>query len=223
MLTGYVIWIGSAPRASYTQVITDLDSLGWRVHHVYQCVFLVFEGDELNEVCGAHADVYINDAFSTAHRAHASTEAIPRLLPSAAGFLMESELNALNAALNTPQRPVVAIVGGSKISTKLSVLNNIVKKVDGTQELQIALAGFNKDDIEVAVEKSVLSVSVSNSVDESHTEYVHRGIAQRTFARNWELSEDTKVTDVIYIDGLLRVTLMQEIPEEQKRKVLTIS
>ena len=100
---------------------------------------------------------------------------------------------------------------------------NIVKKIDGSQELQIALAGFNKDDIEVAVEKSVLSVSVSNTVDESHTEYVHRGIAQRAFARNWELSEDTKVTDVVYTDGLLRVTLMQEIPEEQKRKVLPIS
>ena len=100
---------------------------------------------------------------------------------------------------------------------------NIVKKIDGSQELQIALAGFNKDDIEVAVEKSVLSVSVSNSEDETHTEYVHRGIAQRTFARNWELSEDTKVTDVVYTDGLLRVTLMQEIPEEQKRKVLPIS
>lgn len=100
---------------------------------------------------------------------------------------------------------------------------NIVKRLDGTQELQIALAGFNKDDIEVAVEKSVLSVSVSNSDDENHTEYVHRGIAQRTFARNWELSEDTKVTDVTYADGLLRITLMQEIPEEQKRKVLPIS
>jgi len=100
---------------------------------------------------------------------------------------------------------------------------NIVKRLDGAQELQIALAGFNKDDIEIAVEKSVLSVSVSKVNDEEYTEYVHKGIAQRTFARNWELSDDTKVTDVVYTDGLLRVTLEQEIPEEHKRKVLPIS
>lgn len=82
------------------------------------------------EKLAEHADVYINDAFSTAHRAHASTEAVAHILPSAAGFLMESELNALNAALDKPQRPAVAVVGGAKISTKLNVLNNIVKKVD---------------------------------------------------------------------------------------------
>ena len=100
---------------------------------------------------------------------------------------------------------------------------NIVKRIDGKQELQIALAGFNKEDIEIAVEKSVLSVSVSKVNDEEYTEYVHKGIAQRTFARNWELSDDTKVTDVVYTDGLLRVTLEQEIPEEHKRRVLPIS
>ena len=75
-------------------------------------------------------DVYVNDAFSTAHRAHASTEAITHYLPSAAGRLMEAELTALNNALENPKKPVLAIVGGSKISTKLSVLNNMVKKVD---------------------------------------------------------------------------------------------
>lgn len=100
---------------------------------------------------------------------------------------------------------------------------NIVKSIDGSQELQIALAGFNKEDIEVAVEKSVLSVSVSKTNEEEHTEYVHRGIAQRTFARNWELSDDTRVSDISYTNGLLRITLVQEIPEEQKRKVLPIS
>jgi len=75
-------------------------------------------------------DVYVNDAFSTAHRAHASTHFIATLLPAYAGRLMEAELNALNAALETPVRPVVAIVGGSKISTKLELLNNLVKKID---------------------------------------------------------------------------------------------
>lgn len=75
-------------------------------------------------------DLYVNDAFSAAHRAHASTEGLAHHLPTAAGFLMEAELNALNDALETPQKPVIAIVGGSKISTKLSVLDNLVKKVD---------------------------------------------------------------------------------------------
>jgi phosphoglycerate kinase len=75
-------------------------------------------------------DIFINDAFSTAHRAHASTSAITTLLPSGAGLLMESEINALTNALESPQKPVIAIVGGAKISTKLSVLNNLIEKVD---------------------------------------------------------------------------------------------
>ena len=75
-------------------------------------------------------DIYVNDAFSAAHRAHASIEGIATLLPSFAGRLMEEELSALQNGLENPQRPVMAIVGGSKISTKLSVLDNLVKKVD---------------------------------------------------------------------------------------------
>src|SRR5215469_10413124 len=69
----------------------------------------------------ALGDIYVNDAFSTAHRAHASTEAVARLLPAAAGRLMQAELEALAAALETPKRPVMAIVGGAKVSTKLQL------------------------------------------------------------------------------------------------------
>ncbi|TNC52786.1 phosphoglycerate kinase [Rubellimicrobium rubrum] len=75
-------------------------------------------------------DVYCNDAFSAAHRAHASTEGIARLLPSCAGLLMAEELSALDRALGNPERPVVAIVGGSKVSTKLDLLGNLVEKVN---------------------------------------------------------------------------------------------
>lgn len=75
-------------------------------------------------------DIYVNDAFSASHRAHASTEGLAHLLPTAAGRLMEAELNALSAALEEPEKPVAAIVGGSKISTKLSVLKNLVEKTD---------------------------------------------------------------------------------------------
>ncbi len=94
-----------------------------------------YEGEEKNssdfaEKLAKGADIFINDAFSVSHRAHASTEAIAHILPSACGFLMEEELNSLNKALENPQKPVAAIVGGAKISTKLDLLNNLVKKVD---------------------------------------------------------------------------------------------
>jgi phosphoglycerate kinase len=75
-------------------------------------------------------DAYVNDAFSAAHRAHSSTEGVARLLPSYAGRLMQAELEALEAALGTPSRPVVAIVGGAKVSTKLDLLGNLSRKVD---------------------------------------------------------------------------------------------
>ena len=78
----------------------------------------------------ALGDLYVNDAFSASHRAHASIEALPRLLPAAAGRLMQAELEALTAALETPQRPVAALVGGAKVSTKLDLLNNLVRKVN---------------------------------------------------------------------------------------------
>ncbi|MFZ0099002.1 MAG: phosphoglycerate kinase [Gemmobacter sp.] len=92
-------------------------------------------GEEKNDASLAQqmadlGDVYVNDAFSAAHRAHASTAGLAHLLPAAAGRLMEAELKALEAALGTPLRPVVAVVGGAKVSTKLDLLGNLVGKVD---------------------------------------------------------------------------------------------
>ncbi|HEV3309527.1 MAG TPA: phosphoglycerate kinase [Chloroflexota bacterium] len=78
----------------------------------------------------ALADVYVNDAFGTAHRAHASTEGIARLLPSAAGLLMEEEVRALSGVLEHPARPFTAIIGGAKISTKFGVLKHLLERVD---------------------------------------------------------------------------------------------
>jgi len=78
----------------------------------------------------ALADIYVNDAFSCAHRAHASTEGIAHLLPAVAGRLMQTELDHLSAALGNPKRPVMAVVGGAKVSTKLDLLGNLVGKVD---------------------------------------------------------------------------------------------
>jgi phosphoglycerate kinase len=93
------------------------------------------EGEEKNDTRFAGeiaqlGDLFVNDAFSAAHRAHASTEGIARLLPSYAGRLMQAELEALESALTTPQRPVAAVVGGAKVSTKLDLLGNLVTKVN---------------------------------------------------------------------------------------------
>jgi phosphoglycerate kinase len=92
-------------------------------------------GEEKNDPAFAAAlaklaDIFVNDAFSAAHRAHASTEGVAHLLPAYAGRLMQAELEALDAALGNPVRPVAAIVGGAKVSTKLELLGNLVAKVD---------------------------------------------------------------------------------------------
>jgi phosphoglycerate kinase len=92
-------------------------------------------GEEKNDqsfgkALAANGDFYVNDAFSAAHRAHGSTEAIAHLLPAYAGRAMEAELDALGKALENPEHPVVAIVGGAKISSKLDLLGNLVAKVD---------------------------------------------------------------------------------------------
>ena len=93
------------------------------------------EGEEKNDATfaasmAALGSAYVNDAFSAAHRAHASTEGLARLMESGAGRLMEAELKALDAALGTPERPVMAVVGGAKVSTKLDLLGNLIEKVD---------------------------------------------------------------------------------------------
>ena len=85
---------------------------------------------ELAKRMASLGDLYVNDAFSAAHRAHASTEAIARLLPAAAGRAMQAELDALEKGLGNPKRPVIALVGGAKVSTKIELLENLITKVD---------------------------------------------------------------------------------------------
>ncbi len=92
-------------------------------------------GEERNDPALAHrlasfADVFVNDAFGTAHRAHASTEGVAHLLPAVAGYLMARELEVLGGVLGDPRRPLVAVLGGAKISTKLGVLTNLLNRVD---------------------------------------------------------------------------------------------
>jgi phosphoglycerate kinase len=94
-----------------------------------------YKGEEKNdpalvEEIAKLGDVYVNDAFSAAHRAHASTEGVAHKLPSYCGRAMQAELEALTLALGSPERPVAAIVGGAKVSTKLELLGNLIRKVD---------------------------------------------------------------------------------------------
>src|SRR5205085_4625952 len=99
------------------------------------------KGEEANDsgfakALAALGEAYVDDAFSAAHRAHASIEALAHLLPAAAGKNMQEELEALGAALENPQRPVIALIGGAKVSTKLDLLNNLTGKVQ-----QLAIGG----------------------------------------------------------------------------------
>ncbi|MBQ9236020.1 MAG: phosphoglycerate kinase [Alphaproteobacteria bacterium] len=142
---------------SLTHIVKDLEkSLGKRVVFVDDCIgphveqaikhmksdeILLLEnlrfykeekkGDEnFAQELVKNVDIYVSDAFSTAHRDHASMVAAVKLRPSAFGRLMEEEVNALSKGLNNPERPLMAVVGGSKVSTKLDLLNNLIKKVD---------------------------------------------------------------------------------------------
>lgn len=148
---------GPAPEFSQGQLVGDLSqAIGKPVKFANDCIGPVAEaavkalqpgeilllenvrfhkGEEKNDpeftkALAAMGDVYVNDAFSAAHRAHASTAGLASLLPAAAGRLMQAELEALEAALTTPERPVLAVVGGAKVSSKLAILEHLSARVD---------------------------------------------------------------------------------------------
>ena len=99
---------------------------------------------------------------------------------------------------------------------------NIKKLDENSQVLEIALAGFSREDIEVAVEKGVLTVKASiTEVQDEH--FIHKGIASRNVARNWQLSDDAVVEDPTFVDGMLRIVIRLEVPEAQKRRLLPVS
>jgi len=151
-------------------------------------------GEEANDEgfareLAALGDIYMNDAFSAAHRAHASTEALARLLPTAAGRLMEAELTALTGALEKPERPVIAIVGGAKISTKLELLGNLIQKVD-----QLVLGGGMANTFLFAK-----GVSVGKSLCESDMADTARDIMGKAEAAKCEI--------VLPLDAVTAATL----------------
>ncbi len=139
-------------------------------------------GEEANDPAfaaqlAALADIYVNDAFSAAHRAHASTEGVAKLLPAYAGRLMQAELEALEAALARPVRPVMAIVGGSKVSTKLDLLGNLVSKVD------VLVIGGAMANTFLAAQ----GIGVGRSLQEAEMHATARDILARAKAANCEI------------------------------------
>ena len=95
--------------------------------------------------------------------------------------------------------------------------HNVVNGSDGRTILELALAGFSRGDIEVETERNVLTVSANKSSKEEK-QYQHKGISQRSFSKNWQMSDDVEVEKVDFEDGLLTITLKKELPEKQKRK-----
>ncbi len=139
-------------------------------------------GEEANDPAfaaelAALADLYVNDAFSAAHRAHASTEGVARLLPSYAGRLMQQELEALDAALGDPVRPVMAVVGGAKVSTKLDLLGNLSGRVD------VLVIGGAMANTFLAAQ----GISVGRSLQEVPLHATARQILARAAARGCEI------------------------------------
>jgi len=159
------------------------------------------KGEEDNDAgfvkeLAALGEIYINDAFSAAHRAHASTEGLAHVLPAGAGFLMEAELTALNAALENPKRPVAAVVGGAKISTKLELLGNLVTKVD-----YLILGGGMANTFMYAQ-----GLSVGKSLCEKDMAEKAREIM--------DIAEDNKCTIVLPVDRILVREFGKDVPYE---------
>ncbi len=99
---------------------------------------------------------------------------------------------------------------------------NIIKIDEVSQELHIALAGISKEDITVSVERGVLNVGTSTAAADTR-QYLHRGIAQRTFSRNWQLGDQAVVGEPRYVNGMLIIPISLQVPEEQKRRELPIT
>ena len=174
-------------------------------------------GEEANDPAFAAqlaelGDVYVNDAFSAAHRAHASTEGLARLLPAYAGESMRRELDALDAALGNPQKPVIGIVGGAKVSTKLDLLKNLVGKLDRlaigggmantflfAQGIDIggSLAERDMADtaLEILAEAKARGCEILLPVDFVVATEVKPGAAARPVAAGQSLSADDKILD----------------------------
>jgi len=170
------------------------------------------KGEEGNDPAFADAlaklgDLYVDDAFSAAHRAHASIEGLAHRLPAAAGRLMQAELDALGKALDAPERPLAAIVGGSKISTKLDLLSNLVAKVD-----VLAIGGGMANTFLFAQ-----GIAVGKSLAERDMAETAREILAKAAARNCRivLPVDAMVATELKVGATVRTVAIDAVPEDQ--------
>ncbi|MBA5727406.1 phosphoglycerate kinase [Bombella mellum] len=161
---------------------------------------------EFSKALAANGDIYVDDAFSAAHRAHASTEGVARLLPAYAGRLMEAELKALSAALESPKRPVGAVIGGSKISTKLDLIGNVLDKVD------VLFIGGAMANTFLAAE----GVKVGKSLQESDMHETARKIAARAKEKGCKLvlPVDAVVAREFKAGAASEVVPVDKVPED---------
>lgn len=152
------------------------------------------------------ADIYVNDAFSTAHRAHASTEGVAHLLPSYAGRLMQQELGALDTALGHPARPVAAVVGGAKVSTKLELLANLIGKVD-----VLAIAGAMANTFIAAQ-----GIPIGRSLQERNMLATAREILAQAKAHGCEVLLPADAVTAVELKGNAptQTVLIQNVPED---------
>ena len=151
------------------------------------------------------AEVFVNDAFGTAHRAHASTEGISHYLPSVSGFLIEKELKFLGDALNNPERPFVAILGGAKVSDKIGVIDSLLEKVDtlmiggGMAYTFFKAQGYNIGNSLCELDKCDLALSLMNKAKEKGVKFL--------------LPIDTKIGKEFKPDTESKTVAWTEIPE----------
>jgi phosphoglycerate kinase len=152
---------------------------------------------ELAKQMAALADVYVNDAFGSAHRAHSSTEGIAQFLPAVSGFLMEQELEYLGRATSNPERPYVAILGGAKISDKIAVVDNLLSQADrliiggGMANTFLAAKGYNMQDSLV----ETASVETAKSIMDKSGDKLLLPV-DAVIADKFEAEANTQVVDV---------------------------
>ncbi len=153
-------------------------------------------------------DVYVNDAFSAAHRAHASTEGVAHILPAYAGLAMQRELEALEAALGAPRRPVLGIVGGSKVSTKLDLLKNLVTKLD-----RLAIGGGMANTFLYAQGHDIGASYAEKDMADTAREII--GLAGRNNCKLL-LPVDIVVAEVMQPGAAMRVRGLGEVDEHER-------
>ena len=154
----------------------------------------------------ALADVYVNDAFGTSHRAHASTEGVAHYLPAVAGFLMEKEIDYLSRALSNPDRPFVAVLGGAKVSDKIKVIENLITKVD-TLLIGGGMAYTFLKAKGLEIGKSILDADSLDLAKETMRKAQELGVA-------FELPVDVVVADRFAEDANTQTVSVEAIPAD---------